>query len=603
MHAREELILGDELSLSDKKSFAGALRHFRKAGTFQKDKCMNSKRVALSLLALCCLGGASASAQVFDEEYSHWPEDLKINGRIVVINNLQDFDGIRPVLQRAARGRNVVCLRTDPATSGPMLEELVNATGDDGSMSVISSSKMPGDLLKASLVSSQVVFIESIAADHEAILSQKSSFHQLISEGGTLIVSTAVAELLGERFLVHPKDAESKETSRGLNLLPNCVLRCVQQGESEDRTLSVIETHSPTVGVLLENQSALVLSGRKVTCFGAGSATFVLPATKIKPARMESISSRRSGEQSRQSYLVDLTEWRRDAMDRNLDPFPRETPSVPRVESGTLLIVGGGGSPRGLMRRFVELAGGPDKAKLVYVPCAEHERVDERQKMVQSWKQMGVRHATFIHTKDRKKANSDEEFLAPLKNATGIYFGGGRQWNFSDSYYGTKAHELMKNVLTRGGVIAGSSAGASIQARYLARATPIGNSRIIAPGYERGGLGFISGVAIDQHFTQRGRQKDMTQLMSVHPQLLGIGLDEATAIEVQRSVATISGRGRVFFYDTNVETIPGEPDYVAFGAGSSYDLASRKIIVDATEERAGSSERDAASEGIANDDS
>jgi len=196
---------------------------------------------------------------------------------------------------------------------------------------------------------------------------------------------------------------------------------------------------------------------------------------------------------------------------------------------------------------------------------------------------MGVKHATFIHTKDRNKANTDEEFLAPLKNATGIWFGGGRQWNFADSYYGTKAHELMKAVVRKGGVVGGSSAGASIQARYLARATPIGNTRIMAPGYERGGLGFISGVAIDQHFSQRGRQKDMTQLVNRYPQLLGIGIDEATAIIVQESIAEVVGRGKVHFYDRRQPVYPDKPDYTALPAGSTYDLAARKVVKDTRE--------------------
>ena len=160
--------------------------------------------------------------------------------------------------------------------------------------------------------------------------------------------------------------------------------------------------------------------------------------------------------------------------------------------------------------------------------------IPSQQRTIDMWKKMGVKHATFIHTKDRNKSNTDEEFMAPLKDATGIWFGGGRQWNMSDSYYGTKSHKLMKEVLKRGGVVGGSSAGASIQARYLARATPNENFDIMAPGYERGGLGFISGVAIDQHFSQRKRQKDMTQLVNKYPQMLGIGIDEATAIIVQK---------------------------------------------------------------------
>ena len=537
--------------------------------------------VFLCLLA-CCSGVTPTNAQVFDEVYSHWPEDLKINGRIIVNNGLPSFNGIRSVLRRAARGGDVVCLTSGSSDSSPWIDELETAIGEDGSLTVISSSRMPTELLKASLVSSQVVFIESIAGDRDELITLKPSFDQLIARGGTLIVNAPVAELLGKQFVLHPHDVESLKTGEGLNLFPDCMLRCCEQEDDtlQDQLLQIVDLHARTVGISLDSHTALVLTGRKVMCFGEGKATFVLPETDSKRARIESISSRPSGRQPTQRHLIDLTEWRRDAIDRDLDPFPPTQPPVPCVNCGTLLIVGGGGSPRGLMDRFVELAGGPKKAKLVYVPCSENDEVGQQQGMVRSWERMGVQQATFIHTKDRRQANSDEEFLAPLRDATGIFYGGGRQWNFSDSYYGTKAHQLMKGVLERGGVIAGSSAGASIQARYLARATPIGNSRIIAPGYERGGLGFIGGVAIDQHFSQRGRQRDMTQLMSVHPQLLGIGIDEATAIEVQQSVAKVSGRGRVFFYDASLERGPGGPDYVALPAGSSYDLASRRVIVD-----------------------
>ena len=226
------------------------------------------------------------------------------------------------------------------------------------------------------------------------------------------------------------------------------------------------------------------------------------------------------------------------------------------------------------------MAGGVEKAKLVYIPCSEQDDVGNQHGMVQAWKRAGVKEATFIHTKDRNQANSDDKFLTPLKDATGIYFGGGRQWNFSDSYYGTEAHRLMKKVLDRGGVIAGSSAGASIQGRYLARATPIGNSRIMAFGYERGGLGFLDGVAIDQHFSQRRRHQDMTRLVTRYPQLLGIGIDESTAIVVQKSNAKVIGRGKVHFFDRNKKLSAGEPDYVALPAGSKYDLVKRKMIAE-----------------------
>ncbi|MEM7785997.1 MAG: cyanophycinase, partial [Planctomycetota bacterium] len=205
------------------------------------------------------------------------------------------------------------------------------------------------------------------------------------------------------------------------------------------------------------------------------------------------------------------------------------------------------------------------------------------QRIVEQWKRMGVASATTFHTKDRSKANNDKEFLAIMKKATGVWFGGGRQWNFADSYYGTESHRLMKAVLAKGGVIGGSSAGASIQGGYLARANPVANFDIMAPGYERG-LGFLPGVAIDQHFSQRGRQKDMTQLANRYPQLLGIGIDETTAIRVQGSIADVIGKGKVFFYDRRNPVIPGKDDYTSLSAGQHFDLVERKVIEESSSE-------------------
>jgi len=96
-------------------------------------------------------------------------------------------------------------------------------------------------------------------------------------------------------------------------------------------------------------------------------------------------------------------------------------------------------------------------------------------------------------------------------------------------------------VLERGGVIGGSSAGASIQASYMVRGNPMGNVDPMADGYETG-LGFITGVAVDQHFTQRGRLPDMTEVMDRHPQLLGIGLDEAARQAVRETIAHVCRR-------------------------------------------------------------
>ena len=149
------------------------------------------------------------------------------------------------------------------------------------------------------------------------------------------------------------------------------------------------------------------------------------------------------------------------------------------MEKENIVIIGGGGMPQGLMARFIELAGEPD-APIVYVPCEFDEVIAEEPAIVKIFRAAGAKDVTWTHTKDRSKANTDEQILAPLRRAKGVFFGGGRQWNLADSYQVSEAHKLMRQVLARGGVIGGSSAGASIQTEYMPRGDPLGNTNIIA---------------------------------------------------------------------------------------------------------------------------
>jgi cyanophycinase len=193
------------------------------------------------------------------------------------------------------------------------------------------------------------------------------------------------------------------------------------------------------------------------------------------------------------------------------------------------------------------------------------------------FRKAGAKKVTILYGKTIAEVES-KEFLDTLTEATGLWFDGGRQWRFVDCYENTKALPLMFDVLKRGGVIGGTSAGATIQGDYLCRGGVFNNFDIRCEGYERG-LGFLKGVAIDQHFTQRKRHADMTQLMKVYPQYLGIGLDEATAIVVKGQVADVLGKGKVHFYDAARKVEKGQPDYEALSAGGRYDLKARKILM------------------------
>jgi len=538
----------------------------------------------LAFLAVAFVGPL-ARAQEFDEKFEHWPVDLRIQGRLVLGSKLEDVGPLSTLLSRTDQKANAALLVDDAEAESVEAQYRVafGATDNAEKETRLTVAKPNGDLAAqiGALLEKNKIFCWHSSrlpsrAQRESLVAAREAFQNHIDAGGTIAAIGPVAKLFSEYLSTDVGSVAEP----GLNIAPNCVVATdfKKVGAARTTMLSVLAAKPRTVGVGIAKDTAVVLTGRKMFVVGSGSATFMLMADETKPLRVESISARSDGRQRAADVIVDLTEWRRDSIDRTIEPFPPTDPKPPHVENGTLVIVGGGGMPKGLMEKIVELAGGPEKAKMVYVPCSEQDELPERHRTVEAWKRMGVQHATFIHTKDRNKANSDDEFLVPLKDATGIWFGGGRQWNFADSYYGTRAHKLMKDVLKRGGVIGGSSAGASIQARYLARATPIENFRIMAPGYERGGLGFISGVAIDQHFSQRGRQKDMTQLVNRYPQLLGIGIDEATALIVQKSEAKIVGRGKVHFYDRNQPVYPGKPDYVALPAGTAYDLKARSIV-------------------------
>jgi cyanophycinase len=226
-------------------------------------------------------------------------------------------------------------------------------------------------------------------------------------------------------------------------------------------------------------------------------------------------------------------------------------------------------------KRFIKLAGGPD-APIVVIPTAMGDQPPADPGEAKLLRKAGAKKVRVLHARNRAEAETPQ-FLEGLKDAGGIWFTGGRQWRFVDSYLDTKAQKAFHEVLARGGVIGGSSAGASIQAEYMVRGNPLGNLDIMAEGYERG-LGFVSGVAIDQHFFKRKRTQDMTELMAVYPQLLGIGIDEGTALIVQGEVMEVVGRSKVAVYDRRRAVAPGGPDYQVLTPGMRYNLKLRRLV-------------------------
>lgn len=263
---------------------------------------------------------------------------------------------------------------------------------------------------------------------------------------------------------------------------------------------------------------------------------------------------------------------------------PIPAAEVKGPENGTLLIIGGAAKQE-MYNKFMELAGGPD-APVIVIPTSFSDTLDGEflEAFRASFMEKGFNNVTVLHTRDRDEANS-ETFIAPIKTARGVWFWGGRQWRHADSYLNTKTHEAFNELLKRGGVIAGSSAGATIQGSYLVRGDTKENT--VMMGDHEEGMAFISNVAIDQHLLARNRQFDMFEILNKKPELLGIGLDENTGIVVKENEFEVVGESYVAIYDgtrwsaekDTVYQLPkGSHEFYLLKAGNRYDLKNRSVI-------------------------
>jgi len=242
------------------------------------------------------------------------------------------------------------------------------------------------------------------------------------------------------------------------------------------------------------------------------------------------------------------------------------------------VIVGGAMQDSAIFNQFIRLAGGFD-ANIIMIPTAGADTLSDEQ-LERSRNFMisrGVKNVTVLHTKDRELANSPE-FYKPITNASGVWFSGGRQWRIADSYLGTATQNAFEDLLRRGGVVGGSSAGATIQGTYLARGDTGANT--IMMGDHEEGFDFLPNSAIDQHLLRRNRQFDLVEIISQKPELLGIGIDENTALVVQGDEFEVMGAGYVAIYDKslwdkNIMTNGGK--FFLLSKGDVYNWKERKV--------------------------
>ena len=377
----------------------------------------------------------------------------------------------------------------------------------------------------------------------------------LLQRGGVVGGTSAGAAIQSQVMIAGGKI--KPKLLQGVDLLPDSIVEQHFITRNKGRRLrETLNLHPRRFGIGIDEQTAAVVNGRTIEVLGASTVSILFAENAQGETRTLVL---KSGDKA------DLTALRRQARETQQPSFPPDDVGIPSIKSGTLFIVGGG-LTRELASRFLNLLPSPE-ALIVIIPTADSDPLPDLSSDLMRFRDAGASNVKLLKTRSPMELDNRSTRVL-LEKASAIWFSGGRQWRLVDLFEGTEALNLIRKVLCRQGVMGGSSAGASIQAEYLVRGDPLGNRNVMAAGYTRG-FNFLPGTAIDQHMLQRDRFKDMMKVIQRYPQLLGIGIDERTALEVSGSKATVVGRHQVHFFNVS------RREYQSLSAGQSYELIKR----------------------------
>jgi len=259
---------------------------------------------------------------------------------------------------------------------------------------------------------------------------------------------------------------------------------------------------------------------------------------------------------------------------------------------GCLIIIGGheDRDPEGDRVILKEVARHVAGGKLVLATVASHQPEGYFEEYQKAFDDLDIGELVELYVEDRNEA-SDRDKLAVLDDAAAIFFSGGDQLRITSQIGDTGIEAKVRAIYERGGVIAGTSAGASVMSdTMLVKGTSSETHRIgdlhMAPG-----MGLIRNVIIDQHFAERGRFGRLIGAVAHNPRVLGIGIDEDTAAVVEDDIFTVIGSGAVYVVDGSdvsySNLAEARPERVlsmhdarvhVLGNGNRYDLKRRRPI-------------------------
>lgn len=261
---------------------------------------------------------------------------------------------------------------------------------------------------------------------------------------------------------------------------------------------------------------------------------------------------------------------------------------------GHLFIIGGGTRPEPMMKRFVEMAGRAGSGRIVVLPMASATPDETGRGLVEEFKQLGAREVVYYNFSRKEAENYSNARL--LAESGGIFFSGGVQTRITEAILDTPIHNMIRELYQKGAVIGGTSAGAAALSELMITGDEV---RKPEEGHEfetieagnvivARGLGLIKSAIIDQHFATRKRHNRLISIIAGHPEIVGLGIDEATAIIVNpdetfevvgyRNVIVYdSGRAQVEVRGDRALSIRGLIMHVLL-EGERYDLKKRRPL-------------------------
>lgn len=261
---------------------------------------------------------------------------------------------------------------------------------------------------------------------------------------------------------------------------------------------------------------------------------------------------------------------------------------------GYLFIIGGGRRPESMMKKFIELAEKFKSGKIIIFPMASSAPNEVGPAQAEQLKRFGTREIEYhILSKEQALIVENEKIL---DDVGGVFFSGGVQSRLMDILLDTPIHKKLLEIYEKGAIIGGTSAGAAVMSEIMITGD---EKREVKGGHEfetiqacniitSPGFGFIKTAIIDQHFVKRKRHNRLISLVAEYPELLGIGIDESTAIIVKPDETfEVVGEGNVVVYDASQSQIQILPSQSIRGfnmtmhiltAGDKFHLKAKKVM-------------------------